>query len=81
MYTLDGRIRFRLSISADDEARFRNEKLREIVLSGQAGVFRLSFTFALDTTDAATPLTALPEYVVLLDSSEPLTETALGDAV
>jgi hypothetical protein len=81
MYTLDGRIRFRLSISADDEARFRNEKLREIVLSGQAGLFRLSFTFALDTTDAATPLTALPEYVVLLDSSESLTDTVPGEVV
>lgn len=46
MYTLDGRIRFKLSISPADEQRFRQEKLREIVLSNQAGCYRLGFVFA-----------------------------------
>lgn len=54
MYTLDGRIRFRLSISPADEQRFRQEKLREIVLSNQGGRYQLGFTFAgqTDSTDA-----------------------------
>ena len=57
MYTLDGRIRFKLSISPADEQRFRQEKLREIVLSNQAGLYRLGFVFAqesdqpMDVTD------------------------------
>ncbi len=73
MVTLDGRIRFRLSISAADEQRFREEKLREIVLSCQGGRYQLGFTFAAqnDKADMADEMTAqsiLPEYVVLLES-------------
>jgi hypothetical protein len=80
MYTLDGRMRFRLSISSTDEDRFKNEKLREIVLASQSsGQYQLSFSFAVHNGDTAPQLPALPEYVVLLDNNETLTETALGD--
>ena len=76
MYTLDGRIRFQLALGAADEARFHQEKLREVVLSRAAdGSFALSFWFtpeheqdqAGDAADA--PLQGmgqrgfLPEYV------------------
>lgn len=46
MFTLDGRMRFELALSKADERRFRDEKLREIVLTSRAEVFSLSFTFA-----------------------------------
>ena len=46
MFTLDGRMRFRLALSAEDETRFRNDKLREIALTSKAGQFSLSFIFA-----------------------------------
>jgi hypothetical protein len=44
MFTLDGRLRFQLALSAQDEARFHTGKLSEVVLSRQAdGVFALTF--------------------------------------
>ncbi len=63
MYTLEGRLRFRLSISAADEARFRQQKLREIVLSGHEGKYQLGFIFAGSEGDAAQE--TLPEYVMV----------------
>jgi hypothetical protein len=47
MFTLDGRMRFQLSLARADETRFREEKLREIVLLRRADkVFELAFQFA-----------------------------------
>lgn len=47
MYTLDGRIRFHLALRAEDEARFHDSKLREIVLSRTPeDGFELSFLFS-----------------------------------
>jgi hypothetical protein len=44
MFTLDGRLRFQLALSAQDEARFHTGKLSEVVLSRQVdGVFALTF--------------------------------------
>lgn len=70
MYTLDGRMRFLLSVSAQDERSFRENKLREIVLSRrQDGQFELAFWFG-DTQDEdggkpalARHDAAIPEYV------------------
>lgn len=45
MYTLDGRIRFQLGLSARQQVRFREDRLREIVLTQQAGHFYLEFEF------------------------------------
>lgn len=46
MFTLDGRMRFALALSAEDEASFHLKKLREIELSRDAeGRFFLSFSF------------------------------------
>lgn len=54
MYTLDGRMRFQLQLGADDERRFRTERLGEIVLHRVETRFGLIFTFgpAPDGTDA-----------------------------
>lgn len=44
MFTLDGRMRFQLSLRPEDEAAFHTRKLREIVLSRRRdGVYELSF--------------------------------------
>jgi hypothetical protein len=66
MFTLDGRLRFQLALSAQDEARFHTGKLSEVVLSRQAdGVFALTFQLAsADPSDAdqagEKPQTGLP---------------------
>lgn len=56
MYTLDGRIRFQLALRPEDEARFHDRKLREVVLSRTARQqFMLAFTFSEEgvTSDTA----------------------------
>jgi hypothetical protein len=76
MFTLDGRMRFQLSLDADVQARFHAQKLREIVLSRNAdGLFQLSFLLldqgqpdAAAVADGALPAPEpgeLPEYVMV----------------
>lgn len=61
MYTLDGRMRFELALKPDDEAKFHDMKLQEIVLSRRRdSPFELTFSF-VDAT-------------ALLDSSPPPSE-------
>ena len=66
MFTLDGRMRFELDISAADEQRFHDEKLYEIVLLSAGETFRLAFSF--DGAQAANGAenAELPEYVIVL---------------
>lgn len=46
MYTLDGRMRFALALHEDAEARFKEQKLFEVVMARRAdGLFELSFVF------------------------------------
>jgi hypothetical protein len=72
MYTLDGRMRFMLSLSAADEKNFHEKKLREIVLSQQPkGTFELLFWFTEPQDEEAgarapgaqRPDTRIPDYV------------------
>jgi hypothetical protein len=71
MYTLDGRLRFALALSAENEADFTNSKLREIVLSRRPdSTFELIFQFGEDPADSAgqsiiSSSSELPEYVVV----------------
>jgi hypothetical protein len=54
LYTLDGRMRFLLSLSPVDEKNFHENKLREIVLSRKAtGAFELAFWFGEAPEDDA----------------------------
>ena len=76
MYTLDGRIRFALALKPEDEANFKQKKLREIVMSRRAdGQFELSFLFS-DTQDEQTPEPVasggaeVPEYVMVEEAHE-----------
>ena len=78
MYTLDGRIRFRLNLRPGDEASFHHGKLRELVLSRSAtNRFFLAFTFSepdaigggaanqviVEDDDAVAPAGAIPNYL------------------
>jgi hypothetical protein len=73
MYTLDGRMRFLVSLSPEDERSFHDNKLREIVLSRNAGgVFQLEFLFGDPPEDDAGKAAApqldrlhgeIPQYV------------------
>lgn len=76
LFTLDGRMRFQLSLQPADEALFHERKLREMVLArGSDGVYALSFFLA----DAPLPpaLAAgerqrkpeIPAYVALEEST------------
>ena len=77
MFTLDGRMRFQLALSAQDEERFHSQKLREVVLSRRPdGVYELTFLLlSADAAEAAAPGDALgahagaageiPEYIMV----------------
>lgn len=76
MYTLDGRMRFRIGLAAQDEAKFRTHKVREIVLTRKDDRFELVFEFA--EADEAQPSPAarvaatggaIPEYMMVKDTS------------
>jgi len=74
MYTLDGRMRFRLDLDAAQMQPFRQARLREIVLFQQFGQYRLQFWF--DPAAGAMAQTEesehLPEYLLALPpESEP----------
>jgi hypothetical protein len=77
MYTLDGRMRFRIGLGAQDEIKFRTNKVREIVLTRIGERFELLFEFAGAAGEQAPPRTAravqaggaLPEYMMVKDTS------------
>lgn len=66
LFTLDGRLRFDVSLRAEDERRFREERLKELVLSRDAQGFFLVFSFG----DAVMPeqdSAELPDYLLIVD--------------
>lgn len=71
MYTLDGRMHFQIELKAEDEARFHQDKLREIVLGNTPQGFQLSFHFSPEQgadSASATPVETsgeLPEYLLV----------------
>lgn len=68
MFTLDGRMRFSITLGTQAESAFQTHKLREIVLAqAGAGSYRLSFSFA----DKTMPGTA-DEAASADDASVPL---------
>ncbi|MBS0347726.1 MAG: hypothetical protein JSR69_14855 [Proteobacteria bacterium] len=83
MYTLDGRMKFQLNLTDADVQRFKENKLREIVLTQTQEGYRLSFTFAdpqaSDTESADSSLDDsgdLPEYVLVSEDGLPSHPTA-----
>lgn len=85
MFTLDGRIRFEINLSAEQRAHFLNDRLREVLLQQSAGAFHLAFVFTpadaeeLPDTQSAN----LPEYLVVqqpaADSRKPAVTPAGAD--
>lgn len=73
MFTLDGRMRFQLSLVSEVERRLQTQKLREVVLSREAdGVFVLSFVLidsvAVAAIEGRVELPepgGLPDYVMV----------------
>jgi len=76
MYTLDGRMRFEVNLSAEDLVRFKTLKLSEVVLNLTNEIYTLNFSFADEMNDAeenaellkAEDPSFLPEYVVVEQS-------------
>jgi hypothetical protein len=67
MYTLDGRLRFDVSVTSGDEQRFREEKIKEIVLSRDAQGFFLAFLFGEE--GSVSGASEFPEYLMILEPS------------
>lgn len=77
MYTLDGRMHFDLNLGAADEARFHNDKLREIVLGRTPQGFALTFHFSNEpdaepaaATFPANSAAELPEYLLVTEPGD-----------
>ncbi|MBI5921881.1 MAG: hypothetical protein HY847_09520 [Betaproteobacteria bacterium] len=68
MYTLEGRLRFDINLSAEDEQRFHQEKLYEIVLTRKAKGFQLAFFFS-QTEDVVAESEHIPAYFKVLGGS------------
>lgn len=79
MYTLDGRMRFQLDLKPEDQLRFRNEKLREIVLSRLPTGFQLAFAFSAEEDSGEAPVAEatsgeFPEYLIVMPGALPATQ-------
>lgn len=66
MFTLDGRLRFQITLPAEVEARFTTDKLREVVLFADAAGFGLRFLFG-DAADVAGEDPEAPEFAVTVE--------------
>lgn len=70
LYTLDGRMRFQVSLKPEDEERFHTEKLAEVILSRRGERYQLSFRFAEDAEAALPGSGEFPEYLMVLAPPE-----------
>jgi len=71
MFTLNGRMRFQVSLDEPSLHRFENEKLREIILIQDQSGFKLNFAFASNESNVIN--LQWPNYVVVMsDESEKL---------
>lgn len=65
LFTLDGRMHFRLDLAPEVLARFRDERLREIALLCQGGTYVLHFRFGAPPPEDS-GADELPEYLIVL---------------
>ncbi|NWG74605.1 MAG: hypothetical protein HXY24_08360 [Rubrivivax sp.] len=70
MFTLDGRMRFQLGLAPEVEQRFRQDKLREIVLAQSGGRHELVFHFEGEAAAPRAPQADndLPQYLLVLSA-------------
>lgn len=66
MFTLDGRMRFELGLAPADETRFKEEKLKEVLLTRDDQGFFLFFSFG-DEPDLQKQSLECPEYLIVID--------------
>ena len=73
LFTLDGRMRFEVDLSPETERRFRQDKLREIVLAqAPDGSWALSFDFTLaQEADSGAADSDWPHYLVVSAEANP----------
>jgi len=71
MFTLDGRMRFEVRLSAVDEARFQHARLLEVVLTSDAQGYQLTFRFGDGEEQTVRPQNdQFPKYVLVLPPSQ-----------
>ncbi|MBW7901801.1 MAG: hypothetical protein H3C26_10005 [Rhodocyclaceae bacterium] len=72
MYTLEGRMKFRVNLNETQEAMFAHEKLKEICLSETGGRYALRFRLgspnADETPAAKGDAPELPEYLLITEN-------------
>ena len=70
LFTLEGRLRFGIELNAQDELKFRTEKLREIQLLANGHQYMMKMLMIGGETKVADldlPQTPWPDYFILLD--------------
>lgn len=69
MFTMDGRMRFDLNLGKEEQVRFKERKLQEIVLRSAGEQFTLSFSFSSSQAKGEEAVveseSTWPEYVVI----------------
>jgi hypothetical protein len=82
MFTLDGRMRFQINLSSEQEAHFVRDRLREVVLQSRAGVYSLSFVFLTEESGTSAEGQSdehLPEYLVIQQNPSQDLPEVVGD--
>ncbi len=82
LFTLEGRLRFGISLNEEDELRFRNEKLREVQLVSQGDQYLMTLSFDSEayTNQAFDENSPWPDYFVLKDLSDKGVDILLNSA-
>jgi hypothetical protein len=83
MFTMDGRMRFDLNLGEEEQVRFKERKLQEIVLRSVGEQFTLSFSFSTSQAQVeevtAEGDSLWPEYVVIRqDEVDPSVDVLLA---
>ncbi|WP_211233985.1 hypothetical protein [Chitinilyticum litopenaei] len=76
LFTMEGRLRFQLTLSEQLTWRFANLRLREVILLGSGEDYSLRFIFLDEGDDDGLPNESWPDYLVIVDPL--LREDALG---
>lgn len=66
MYSLDGRLHFQGVLKPEAGKRFREEKLKEVILSRDGEGFFLVFCFGAGS-EVSTGASEMPQYVIILE--------------
>lgn len=76
MFTLDGRLRFKINITPQIEQRFMNEKLKEIKLSSDKDDYMLTFNMAEQDAADQEADAEMPEYLLVSGAQDAMEKMA-----